>query len=125
MGQRALFNLRLPDNVKTEKSTCMTINDISFSGTIISGTFINWTGNTNSFNAGIVKLNDDNTLSLVGASQTISDLSNNYYQKKSFNIKGRLQPGTYRLSPASKLTTNKIWRPEYDLKRNYILAEVD
>jgi hypothetical protein len=125
MGQRALFNLRLPDNVKTEKSTCMTINDISFSGTTISGTFINWTGNTNSFNAGIVKLNDDNTLSLVGASQTISDLSNNYYQKKSFNIKGRLQPGTYRLSPASKLTTNKIWRPEYDLKRNYILAEVD
>ena len=125
MGQRALFNLRLPDNVRTEKSTCMTINDISVSGTTISGTFINWTGNTNSFNAGIVKINDDNTLSLVGTSQTISDLSNNYYQKKSFNIKGRLQPGTYRLSPASKLTANKIWRPEYDMKRHYILAEVD
>ena len=125
MGQRALFNLRLPDNVRTEKSTCMTINDISVSGTTISGTFINWTGNTNSFNAGIVKINDDNTLSLVGTSQAISDLSNNYYQKKSFNIKGRLQPGTYRLSPASKLTANKIWRPEYDMKRHYILAEVD
>lgn len=125
MSQGALFNLRLPDNVKTEKSTCMTINDITVSGTTISGKFLNWTGATNSFNTGIVKINDDNTLSLVGASQTITDMSKNTYYTKSFNIKGRLQPGTYRLSPASKLTANKIWRPELDLKRNYILAEVD
>ena len=125
MGQGALFNLRLPDNVKTEKSTCMTINDITVSGTTISGKFLNWTGATNSFNTGIVKINDDNTLSLVGSTQTISDMSKNTYYTKSFNIKGRLQPGTYRLSPASKLTSNKIWRPELDLKRNYILAEVD
>lgn len=125
MGQGALFNLRLPDNVKTEKSTCMTIIDITVSGTTISGKFLNWTGATNSFNTGIVKINDDNTLSLVGSTQTISDMSKNTYYTKSFNIKGRLQPGTYRLSPASKLTSNKIWRPELDLKRNYILAEVD
>lgn len=125
MNQGALFNLRLPDDVKTEKSTCMTINDITVSGTTISGKFLNWTGATNSFNTGIVKINDDNTLSLVGATQTIADMSKNTYSTKSFNIKGRLQPGTYRLSPASKLTTNKIWRPELDFKRNYILAEVD
>ena len=125
MGQGALFNLRLPDNVKVEKSTCMTIHDITVSGTTISGKFLNWTGATNSFNTGIVKINDDNTVSLVGPSQTISEMSKNTYQSKSFNIKGRLQPGTYRLSPASKLTSNKIWRPELDLKRNYILAEVD
>ena len=125
MSQRALFNLRLPDNVRVEKSTCMTIHDITASGTTISGHFINWTGATNSFNTGIVKINDDNTLSLVGASQTITDMNKDTYQNKSFNIKGRLQPGTYRLSPASKLTSNKIWRPELDLKRNYILAEVD
>ena len=125
MSQGALFNLRLPDNVRTEKSTCMTIHDITVSGTTISGKFLNWTGATNSFNTGIVKINDDNSLSLVGASQTITDMSKNTYNTKSFNIKGRLQPGTYRLSPASKLTANKIWRPELDLKRNYILAEVD
>ena len=125
MGQRALFNLRLPDNVRVEKSTCMTINDIKVSGTTISGKFLNWTGATNSFNTGIVKINDDNTLTLVGTSQTINDMSKNTYYTKSFNIKGRLQPGTYRLSPASKLTSNRIWRPELDLKRNYILAEVD
>lgn len=125
MSQRAMFNLRLPDNVRVEKSTCMTIHDITVSGTTISGKFINWTGASNSFNTGIVKINDDNTLSLVGSSQTISDISKNIYQTKSFNIKGRLQPGTYRLSPASKLTSNRIWRPELDLKRNYILAEVD
>lgn len=125
MSQGALFNLRLPDNVKIEKSTCMTIEDIAVSGNTISGKFLNWTGATNSFNTGIVKINDDNTLSLVGASQTVSDMSKNTYVKKSFNIKGRLQPGTYRLSPASKLTSNRTWRPELDLKRNYILAEVD
>jgi hypothetical protein len=125
MGQGALFNLRLPDNVRTEKSTCMTINDIKVSGTTISGKFLNWTGATNSFNTGIVKINDDNTVSLVGTSQTITDMSKDTYYTKNFNIKGRLQPGTYRLSPASKLTSNKIWRPELDLKRSYILAEVD
>lgn len=125
MSQRAMFNLRLPDNVRVEKSTSMTIHDIAVSGTTISGHFINWTGATNSFNTGIVKLNEDNSLSLVGSSQTITDMSKDTYQNKTFNIKGRLQPGTYRLSPASKLTTNRIWRPELDLKRNYILAEVD
>ena len=125
MGQGALFNLRLPDNVRVEKSTCMTIHDITVSNTVISGKFLNWTGATNSFNTGIVKINDDNSLSLVGASQTITDMSKNTYVSRSFNIKGRLQPGTYRLSPASKLTSNKIWRPELDMKRNYILAEVD
>lgn len=125
MGQGALFNLRLPDNVRVEKSTCMTIHDITVSKTVISGKFLNWTGATNSFNTGIVKINDDNSLSLVGASQTITDMSKNTYVSRSFNIKGRLQPGTYRLSPASKLTSNKIWRPELDMKRNYILAEVD
>lgn len=125
MGQRAMFNLRLPDNVKVEKSTRLTINDINISGTTISGTFINWTGSTNSFNVGIVKLNDDNTVSLVGSSQSISNFSVNTYQVKTFSIKGRLQPGTYHLSPASKLSGNKIWRPELDLKREYILAEVD
>lgn len=125
MGQGALFNLRLPDNVRVETTTCMTINDITVSGTTISGKFLNWTGATNSFNTGIVKINDDNTLSLVGTSQTITDMSKDTYYTKSFNVKGRLQPGTYRLSPASKLTSSRIWRPEMDLKRNYILAEVD
>lgn len=125
MGQGALLNLRLPDKIKVEKSTCMTIHDIKVSGTTISGHFINWTGATNSFSTGIVKINDDNTLSLVSSTQTCNDMSKNTYKDLSFNIKGRLKPGTYRLSPASKLTSNKIYRPELDMKRNYILAEVD
>ena len=62
---------------------------------------------------GIVKINDDNTVSLVGTSQSISDMSKNTYVTKSFNVKGRLQPGTYRLSPASKLTNNRTWRPSW------------
>lgn len=125
MSQGAMFGVRYPDNVKVEKTTCMTVHDISISGTTITGKFLNWTGTTNSFNMGIVKINDDNTVSLVGTSQSIADMSKNTYVTKSFNVKGRLQPGTYRLSPASKLTTNRTWRPELDLKRNYILAEVD
>lgn len=125
MSQRALFDLRLPDNVRVEKDTRLTIHDIKISGQNISANFINWTGSTNSFHCGIVALQDDGSVKLVGTSQTITDLGANYYQNKTFSVKSRLQPGTYRLSPASKLSSAKIWRPELDLKRHYILAEVD
>lgn len=125
MSQRALFNLRLPDNIKVEKDTHLSIHDIKVSGTSISANYINWTGSTNTFHSNIVMRNEDGTFSPVCTTQTLTDLSNNTYQSKTFNLRSRLQPGTYMLSPASKLSTAKIWRPEYDCKRTYIRADVD
>lgn len=124
MGQYAIFNLRLPDSHKAEPTTALTINDVTISGTSIKGNWINWTGATGNFNTGIVKLNEDGTYSIVGSSQTITSMSVNTYQTKTFQMSGKLSEGTYKLSPASKLTTAKVWRPLYNMRDEYIEAVV-
>ena len=125
MGQRALFSLRLPDNVKADAMTALTINDVEITGTSIKGNWINWTGSTGTFNTAIVKLNDDGTLSPVGTTQTISSMGVNTYQTKTFNINKKLSEGTYKLSPASKLSSSKTWRTKYNMRNEYIEAVVD
>lgn len=124
MGQRALFNLRLPDKIAADPTTALTINDVEFSGESIKGSWINWTGTMNSFDAGIVELKDDGTIALVGSAQTLSNLANNTYLAKSFSMKGKLSEGVHKLSPASKLHSAKVWRPKYNLRDEYIEATV-
>ena len=52
MGQEALI-LRLPDDVEADDMAMMTINDTEIRGTEIFSNYINWTGETNSFDYGI------------------------------------------------------------------------
>lgn len=124
MGQRALFNLRLPD--KTNADTYLFIKDVSVvNRTSIKATFENRTGASGSFNTAIVKLDDDGGLSLVGTQQSIASMANNATQTKTFAIKSRLSEGTYKLSPASKPARGDVWRPKYNLRNHYIEAVVD
>jgi len=123
MYQRALFNLRLPDNNSAD--TYLFIKDVSVVGTTIKATFENRTGAKGSFSSAIVKLDDDGGLSVVGTSQSIANLENNATQTKSFAIKSRLPEGTYKLSPASKPSRSDVWRPKYNLRNHYIEAVVD
>ncbi len=126
MGQGCIMNVRYPDHIKEEPRTALTVNDIKVSGANISGTFINWTGGNYDFVAGIVKYNEEKkTYETVGLTQSVTGLSPNTYKTLSFNINRRLQPGSYRLTPASRVTSNRTWRPQLDLKREYILATVD
>lgn len=125
MSQRALFNLRLPDNIRAESTTHMTIHEITIDGTSIKANYLNWTGATNSFNMGIVKKNDDGTFSLIGSSQSATSMSANTYKSVSFNLLKKLPEGSYIVSPASKLSTNRTWHPEYNCKSEYIRADVD
>ena len=125
MWQRALFNLRLPDDITAEPTTALNIEDVEINGTDIKGNWINWTGATVNFNAAIVKLNDDGTLSPVGSIKTYSNLQNNYYYTLTFPIKSKLSQGTYKLSPASKLTTASTWRTKYNMRNEYIEAVVN
>ena len=124
MSQRALFNLRLPDNDKAD--TYLFIKDVSVSGaTSIKATFENRTGATGSFSTAIVKQDDDGGLSVVGTAQSITNMDNGISQTKTFSLKNKLTEGTYRLSPASKATRGKIWRPKYNMRNHYIEAVVD
>ena len=124
MGQYALFNLRLPDNDNAD--TYLFIKDVSVIGsTSIRATFENRTGASGSFNTGIVKLDDDGGLSVVGSLQTITGMANNTSQTKTFALKNRLSEGTYKLSPASKATRNDVWQPKFNLRNHYIEAVVD
>ncbi len=126
MGQCALMNLSLPDNVRAESTTALTINDIAVTGNQIKGNYINWTGSSNTFVATIVKSNEDGTFSTVGGTQTLNNLNNNTYQSLTFTIANKvLKAGTHRLSPASRLASNRTWRPQLDCKREYIEAVVD
>lgn len=123
MSQRALFNLRLPDNNNAD--TYLFIKDVSVNGTSIKATFENRTTTAGSFHTAIVTLDDDGELSVVGNQQTISSMAAGSSQTKSFTIKGKLPEGTYKLSPASKATKNDVWRPKFNLRNHYIEAVVD
>ena len=123
MSQGAVFNLRLPDNIKAD--TYLSISDISTSGTTIKAKFKNDTGASGSFNTGIVKLDDDGGFSLVGNQQTITGLESGSSQIKTFQIQSKLPEGIYKLSPASKLTRGQVWKPKYNMRNQYIEAVVD
>ena len=124
MSQRALFNLRLPDNNSAD--TYLFIKDVSTVGNIsIRATFENRTGASGSFNAGIVRIDENGDTVLVGTQVTLSSMENNTSQTKSFTIKNKLTEGTYKLSPASKAPRNKSWRPKYNMRNHYIEAVVD
>ena len=123
MGQRALFNLRLPDDNKAD--TYLFIKDVSISGTSIKATYENRTGAAGSFHSGIVKIEDDGSYTLVGSPLSISNLANKATSAKTFNIKNKLPEGTYKLSPASKPSRGTEWRPKYNMRSQYIEAVVD
>ncbi len=125
MGQRALCSLRLPDNIPSEPTTALTVNDVAINGTSIFGNYINWTGSTNSFNAAIVKLDDDGSLSPVGNVESINNLGDCYYVGLTFDLRGKLPQGTYKLSPASKLNSASTWRTKYNMRDEYIEAVVN
>ena len=123
MSQRALFNLRLPDNNNAD--TYLFIKDVSVIGTTIKATYENRTGDKGNFNTAIVKLDDDGGLSVVGQQQSILNMAAGASMSKNFAIKNRLTEGTYKLSPASKAARNDVWRPKYNLRNHYIEAVVD
>jgi hypothetical protein len=129
MAQDAIMYLRSEDDgipFNEESDTHMSINDTQINGSVIKSNYINWTGSTNSFNGAIVMADETGELVPVSNIQTTANLSANHYISWSFDLKGKFsEPGSYKITPASKLTTNSIWRPLYNFKDEYILAVVD
>ena len=123
MSQRALFNLRLPKSNKAD--TYLFIKDVSVNGQTIKATFENRTGTSGNFHTAIVMQDEDDELIPVGSSSLISGMSAGSSQAKAFSLKNKLPKGTYRLSPASKHSTSKIWHPKFNLYNHYIEAVVD
>ncbi|MBQ7461359.1 MAG: C10 family peptidase [Bacteroidaceae bacterium] len=124
MSQGALFGLRTPQSPQEDPS--LSISDVSVVGsTSIRATFTNKTGSRNSFHTGIVMLNEDGSLALVGTRQSIVGMENDASQTKTFNLRGKLTEGIYRLSPASKSSKNEVWHTKYDMQHQYIEAIVD
>ena len=123
MSQRALFNLRLPRAPKEEGY--LSISDVSVTNTSIKAKYTNRTGSTNTFHAGIVMLDENEELVLVGTKQNITGLANNSSKSLTFPMTGKLTEGTYRLSPASKPSKSEEWQAEFDFENQYIEAVVD
>ena len=124
-GNGAIINLRRPDNIKAEPTASLTINDVVTTSTGIKATFVNNTDKTATFHTGIVKIEDDGSLTLVGTKQNINSMADDASATKTFQIKGNLPEGTYKLSPASKLSTGQVWHPKYNLRDQYVEAVVD
>ncbi|HBC28722.1 MAG TPA: hypothetical protein DC006_03440 [Prevotellaceae bacterium] len=125
LGQTALLNLRLPDAVKADPTACLTINDVAIDGASIKGNYINWTGSSGRFHACIVYQKEDSTLAPVGGKYETLTLNPNNYYTKTYSVSGLLPQGTWRLSPASKLSNAKTWRAKYNMRDTYIEAVVD
>lgn len=125
MGQTALMNLRLPDKVKADPTACLSINDVTIEGTAIKGNYINWTGSSGTFHAGIVCQQEDGTMAPAGGKYETFTLNPNTFYSKSYDVKGLLPQGTWKISPASKLSSAKTWRTKYNMRDTYIEAVVD
>lgn len=129
MGQDAILYLRGYDDgidAGYEADTHASMNDLTINGTKIFLNYVNWTGSTNSFNTAIVTKNEAGEIVPVAGQETISNLGANYYVGKTVDMAGKFhEPGTYRITPANKLTSNKIWRTLFDLRNEYIRADVD
>lgn len=126
MGQGALLHVRLPDDVKAESTTALTLTNVTCNYASINASFRNETGGMSSFVAGMLYLDEETqSLTQVGIAQNMMSVPNGETRTYTINMKGRLPEGSYRLTPASRLTTNRTWRPAYDVKREYILANYD
>ncbi|MBO4550720.1 MAG: C10 family peptidase [Bacteroidaceae bacterium] len=123
MSQRALFSLRLPGTPKSEGY--LTVSDVTITHTSIKSKFTNRTGSANGFHTGIMMLDENGELELVGTKQVIASLANGSSQTKTFQIAGKLTEGTYRLSPASKPAKSEEWQAAFDFQTQYIEAVVD
>lgn len=129
MGQDAIMYLRPYDNgidETLEPDVHASINDTQINGTKIFSNYVNWTGSTNSFDCAIVMQDNEGNLTPVSNIEVISNLGANYYVGKTFDMAGKFNtPGTYHITPANKVQGKQIWRTLYDLKHEYIIANVD
>lgn len=124
-GNGVIVHLRPADNVRAEATDYLDVDDITVNGTSLNVTYTNKTGDANSFHAGIVKLEDDGTYTLVGSKTSISGIADDASQTKTFEMNGALEEGTYKLLPASKLIRSTTWQAKYNLRSKYIEAVVD
>lgn len=122
MGQEALI-LRLPDDVEADDKAMMTINDTEIRGNEIFSNYINWTGETNSFDYGIGYVEEDGSLVSIGNTNRADNLGANYFYGASFGISG-LAAGTYKVVPISKTTKSSVWKTSFNIKERYIIADV-
>lgn len=122
MGQEALI-LRLPDGVEADDTAMMTINDTEIRGDEIFSNYINWTGETNSFDYGIGYVAEDGSLVSIGKTSRADNLGANYYYGGSFGISG-LEEGVYTVVPISKTTGSDVWKTSFNIKDRHIIADV-
>ncbi len=128
MGQDAIMYLRAEDDgieYNEEKNPHLSINDTRIDGrTKIFSNYVNWSGNSGTFNYAIMEKDADGNLVTVSDVRTVS-LNVNTYIGATFDMQGLLTPGVHKLTPASKLTTKDKWIPLYDFRYECILANVD
>ena len=127
MAQDAILYLRaeddgIPYNPETGKH--LSINDTRVDATSIFSNYINWTGALGSFQTAIVEKDADGQWTPVTDVRTIT-LDVNTYVGQTFDLTGRLSPGTHSLTPASKLAAEQTWTPLYDFKVEYVEAVAD
>ena len=127
MGQNALIGVNPLSEEQVETRDALTIHDISCEGTSVKGRFINWSGKANNFVAAMVVYDVENDVyELVkGTEQNVTNIGINIVRTLTLDLNKKLSPGTYRLSPASRLQTNTIYRPELNCRMEYVLAEVN
>ncbi|MBO7120103.1 MAG: C10 family peptidase [Bacteroidaceae bacterium] len=123
MGCYALFNLRLPGAPKDD--TFLSVTDVTLTGSNVKVLYKNRTGAKATFHGGIVMLDENGELELVGTKRLISSLDVNSSSLQTFRLAGTLPEGVYKLSPASKPSKSEVWHPEYDFDTQYIEAVVD
>lgn len=122
MAQEAVMGLHLPDAEKTDFAASLTINDSEITTTGIKSNYINWTGESGSFDCSLSTIGDDGRLTPFGRKQTVT-LDPNYYYSLEFSV-AALSEGTWRIVPSSRRTGTNTWRTSFNINNDYFVVTV-
>lgn len=126
MGQTAIIGVDYPDQVVNESTTALTVNNVSAASNRVQANFINRTRSNNTFDATIVMKDANDVCVPVSTIKSSQAIAANTSYSWTFNVGGMIKtPGIYRLSPATKLSSNSIWRPSMNMYNEYVEVVVD
>jgi len=127
MGNGVLMHLRLPDSETDDDQGGMTVyGSVTCTGTGVRLSYWNLTGVANSFDTGLAVFDDtDGSVSLIEGTSSTLTVGKNGYVTLTKDLNGKLSEGVYKVVPASKTTSNKVWHSMLPGRRKYIRATVN
>ncbi len=125
MGQGAILGVKPGDDGVAKVDYNIKVASPSARGTTIRASFRKTSETPNDFESAIVMRNKSGELEVVSDIQDMSELTSGVTKSYAFDMTGKFtKPGTYKLTPATRIIGTTNWKPFWNLVNDHILATV-